>query len=102
MKIIEKLSDMMEEEMHDAEKYIECALRWKEEDVLLGKMYYDLSMDELKHATMLHENGIRLINEYKQKGNEVPEKMQAVYDYLHQKHVERFNKIKMQQSLYKA
>lgn len=102
MKTIEKLSEMMEEEMHDAEKYIECAMKWKEEDVLLAKMYSDLSADELKHALMLHESAKRLIAEWKQKGNEVPEKMQAIYDYLHEKHMEKYNKIKVAQAMFKG
>lgn len=102
MKIIEKLSDMMEEEMHDAEKYIECAMKWKDEDVLMAKMYADLSTDELKHAIMFHDTATRLINEYRQKGNETPSEMKAVYDYLHEKHMKRFNAIKLQQAMFKG
>lgn len=103
MKIIEKLSDMMEEEMADAEKYIECALKWKDKgDIVLSKTFYDLSMDELKHASMLHDNSTRLITEYKTKGEIVPPEMEAVYNYLHEKHIERFNNIKLMQSTYRA
>lgn len=101
MKIIEKLSNMMEEEMEDAEKYIMCAMNYKEDDVMMSKMFSDLSTDELKHALMIHDQATRTINEYKQKGNEVPEDMQAVYNYLHEKHMKKFNEIKMKQAIYK-
>lgn len=101
MKIIEKLSNMMEEEMHDAEKYIECAMRTKDSDVMLAKMYADLSTDELKHAMMIHESTVRLINEYKQTGEEIPSDMQAVYNYLHEKHMEKFNSIKVMQAMFR-
>lgn len=101
MKIVEKLSDMMEEEMYDAEKYIECAMKYKEDDMILSKMFFDLSADELKHANMLHENATRIINEYKQQGESVPMNMQAIYDYLHERHMERFNDIKLKQATYR-
>lgn len=103
MKIIEKLSDMMEEEMEGAEHYIECALKWKDKgDIVLSKTFYDLSLDELKHASMLHDNSTRLISEYKNKGEIVPPEMEAVYDYLHEKHIERFNDIKLKQATYRG
>ena len=100
MKTIEKLSDQMEEEMHYAKKYIECAMKWKEEDMLLAKMYADLSTDELKHAMMLHDSATRLINEYRQSGEVVPPEMKAIYDYLHEKHMEKYNAIKLQQAMF--
>lgn len=102
MKIIEKLSEMMEEELHDADKYIECAMKHKEDDMMLSKMFYDLSVDELKHSMMLHENSVRLISDYKQKGNVTPPEMQSVYDYLHEKHMEKYNAIKVKQAVYKS
>lgn len=102
MKIIEKLSDMMEEEMNDADKYIECAMKWKQDDMMLSKMYADLSADELKHAMMLHDNATRLITEFKQKGETVPPEMQAVYDYLHERHMEKYNSVKVKHAVYKG
>lgn len=102
MKIIEKLSEMMEEEIKDADKYIECAMKWKEDDVMLSKMFADLSMDELKHAMLIHDHTTRLITEYKSKGNEPPAEMLAVYNYLHEKHLEKFNAIKVKQTVYRG
>lgn len=102
MKIIEKLSDLMEEEMEGAKMYIECAMKYKEEDVLLAKMFSDMSTDELKHAMLLHDNAARIITEYKQKGETVPPEMKAVYDYLHNKHIEKFNAIKLQQTMFRG
>lgn len=102
MKIIEKLSDMMEEELCGAQKYIECAMKWKDADILLAKMYSDMSTDELKHAMMLHESSVRLINEYKRSGEEVPPEMEAVYNYLHEKHMEKYNGIKVLQAMFKS
>ncbi len=92
----------MEEEMQGAEEYIKCAMRYKDEDVMLAKMYSDMSADELKHALALHDAAVRLINEYKQKGEVVPPEMKAVYDYLHEKHMDRFNAIKLQQATFRA
>lgn len=102
MKIIEKMMDQIEEEMEGAQAYINCAMKWKDEDVLLAKMYADISTDELKHAMMLHEGSVRLINQYKQTGEVVPPEMQAVYDYLHKKHMEKFNAIKLEQAMFKG
>ena len=102
MKMIEKMSNMMEEEMQDAEKYIKCALKLKEDDVVLAKMFSDLSLDELKHAMTLHDNATRVIADYRSKGNEVPADMQAVYNYLHDKHLEKFNEIKLMQAMFRG
>lgn len=102
MKIIEKLSEQMDEELHDADMYIECAMKHKESDVLLSKMYADLSAAETQHALIIHENTVRIINDYKAKGNEVPPDMKAVYDYLHNKQIEKLNEIKLKQAMYKG
>lgn len=101
MKLIEKLSDMIEEEMNDAEKYIRCAMNHKEDHPALAQAFARLSNDEMNHMTILHDQVVQLINDYRRTNGDPPEKMQAVYDYLHQKHTERANEIRIMQAMFK-
>ena len=102
MKIIEKLSKMIEDELSDAERYAKCALKEKEERPALAQTFYTLSIDEMKHATMLHDEVTRVINEYRSAGNEPPADMTAVYNYLHDKQIERATNIKIIQESYRG
>ena len=103
MKLIEKLSEYIEEELEDAEKYATCALKYKEDNPMLAKVFYDLSNTELNsHMVALHDEVVRAINDYKNTTGEPPEAMKAVYDYLHEKHIEKANKIKMMHMQYKG
>lgn len=100
MKEIKKISEQIDAELEDAEKYLKCAYKYKEENPILANMYYDLSVAEMGHVTILHEAGVKLINEYSAK-NEIPEGMQAVYNYLHDRHMKWARKIKARQDEYK-
>ena len=102
MQIIEKLSNMIEEEMEDAEKYIDCAFSNKEAHPSLAAAFYKLSTEEMEHAGILHDQVVALISEYRKEHGEPPEKMQWIYDYLHKKHIEKANAIKLKQNLYKT
>ena len=95
MKIIEELTDMIDDELSDAEKYAKCAIDKKEKYPSLGQVFNILATEELKHANMLHDEAVKIINDYKAAGKEVPEGMQAVYDYLHKKRIDRTNTIKV-------
>ena len=53
MKLIEKLSAMVDEEIEDAMKYAKCALEYKDECPALAKTFYELSGEEMHHMTML-------------------------------------------------
>ena len=53
MDIIEALSDMIEDEIRDAEKYARCALEHKDEDPQLAQMFYELSLEEKGHMEKL-------------------------------------------------
>lgn len=46
MKVIEKLENFIDSEIHDAEVYAKCALKYKESDPTLAKLFYDLSTEE--------------------------------------------------------
>lgn len=100
MKIIEQLSEKIDDELQDAEKYIKCAYRVREEYPDLAAVYYKLSLEEMGHMTQLHDQVVKIINEYK-KTNEVPAAMQALYDYLHKRQIKWAAKIKAKQDSYK-
>lgn len=102
MQEIKEISEHIDEELHDSEKYAKCALKYKDIDPTLAEMYYNLSVDEMKHSNILHVQGVRLIDEYKAKGNTVPVSMQAVYDYLHQKNIDHSKEIRMYQEQYRS
>lgn len=102
MKIIEKLSHMIECELDDAEKYAKKALEYKEDNRQLSNVFIDLSMQEMNHMTALHNEVVRLIDEYRQKNGEPPKEMLAVYEYLHKKHIDHATKVRTMQNMYKG
>lgn len=101
MQMIKEISDRIEEELEDSETYIKYALKYKQHDESLAEVYYRLSLQETDHAKVLHEESARLIQEYKEQGNTIPVAMQAVYDHLHEKHIEKSNEVKMLQEQYR-
>ena len=102
MQLISKLCDMIEDELDDAEKYARCALKHKETHPTLATVFNRLSIEELGHMNSLHEQVVSLINEYKKEHGDPPERMQGVYDYLHQKFMDRANEVKILQGLFKG
>lgn len=101
MKLIEKLSAMVDDEIEDAMKYAKCAVKYKDEDPELAKTFYDLSTDELRHMMLLHAEVSDVIKEYRTKHGEPPAEMQAVYDYLHDKQVDKAQEVKNMQAMYR-
>lgn len=101
MKIIKELSEMIEDELDGAEEYAENALKLKESNPTLAKTFYDISLDEVKHINMLHDEVKKTIEQHRREKGEPPVAMMAVYEYLHERHIEKANVIKMYQAQYK-
>lgn len=101
MKIIEHLSDLINEEIDGACNYAKLALKYKEERPQLAQTFYNLTVDEMKHIDMLHDEVVKIINDHKTTGAEVPVEMQAVYDYVHAKQIDRVHNIKVYMDQYK-
>ena len=102
MKLIAKLSDMIEEELGDAEKYIRCAIDHKDDEPDLANAFARISTEEMGHVEILHKQVVALIDEYRREHGDPPEKMQGIYDYLHKKHMKQANEIKILQALFKG
>lgn len=101
MKIIQELTDMIEDELEGAEEYAENAVALRESHPTLAKTFYDISLDEVKHINMLHEEIRKLIETHRKEKGEPPAAMMAVYEYLHKKHINKAAKIKSLQAQYK-
>ena len=104
MKIIEKLSGMIEEEIEDAEKYIRCAINYKEDKDMQGvaDLFFRLSNEEMNHMTLLHNQVVAIIENYRKTNGEPPEHMMMLYDILHRKHIDDAATVKALISMYKG
>ena len=101
MKLIQQLSEMIEEEVEGACEYAKEALKHKEDDPALAKTFYDIAGVELEHVSMLHKQVVRIIEEHRREHGEPPVAMIAVYDYLHNKQIEKVAKVKNYLAMYR-
>lgn len=101
MKLIKKISKMIEDEIEGAECYVKMALKHKEDRPELAKMFYSLSMDEMEHMSKLHGAVVEIIEEYRKEHGEPPATMMAIYDYLHDKHIKDAAEVRTMQAMYK-
>lgn len=101
LKIIKCLSDYIHDEIHDGEKYIKKALAIREEFPEVAETLNMLSMEEMKHMQILHNQVTKIIENYRKTNGEPPAAMLAVYDYLHEKFIDEAKEVKMLQQMYK-
>lgn len=101
MKIIKVLSELIEEELNDANKYIDLAMYWRQEEPDTADLFYELSTEEMGHMEKLHEEVTELIEEYRKEHGEPPKDMMVLWDYLHEKHIATATQIKVKQGIYK-
>ncbi len=94
MKMIEQISDMIDEELDDAMKYARCAIQ-NDSDVELSRTYRMLAGEELGHAMKLHEQVVRLIKKYRDENGAPTEKMMDRYDYIHERHMRKYADAKL-------
>ena len=101
MKLIKWLSEEIEDELEGAECYAKKALDLREEYPDLANTLYTLSLEEMRHVGMLHDEVVRLINDFRKEHGDPPESMQAVYDYLHEKQIEEAQEVKTYQTMFR-
>ena len=101
MKIIQRLSELIEGEINDAGEYAKLAVMYKESDPKLGQMFFNLASAEMEHMKILHNAVADKITEYRNTHGDPPETMLAVYDYLHGKHIDNAGAVKATLSMFR-
>lgn len=98
MRLIKGLVEHIEEELHDADKYIKCAVKHKHDGTELDALFAKLASAELEHATMLHEAAVKEIDKMRSimqsRGTPIPDYMIEYWDDEHEEYVERMSILK--------
>lgn len=101
MKIIIKLVDLIDDELSGAKDYIKMARREKSEHPSLANTFATLAEAEMGHVKALHEEVAKIIDDIRDREGEPPAAMMAVYNYEHEKQINKAMKIKQMISEYR-
>lgn len=100
MKIIKCISEKIEDELNMAECYIKKAVEYKEDFPDVSKTFYGLSVGRLDTVKALHDQVVSLITAYRKEHGEPPEGMSVLYNYMHERQIEKAMAVKNLQDLY--
>ena len=101
MVVISNISDTIESLLDRAEEHIEYAHSIKDSYPAIAQAYYNLSLSEIGAIGGFHEQVTKLIEDYRKANGEPPERMMGRYEYIHEKHIQKANKVKVLQGLFK-
>ena len=102
MKLIKKLTEMIEEELESAEDYAKAAVEHKESEPALASTFYEIATQEMHHVNLLHDRVADIIRKHRDQHGEPPAPMMAVYEYLHGKHIDKAAEVRRYLDMYKA
>ena len=101
MKLIEKLTDRIEEEISDVKYYAKLAAEVKAEHPSLAQVLYTISTQEDGHQAALHSEVVKIIEQYRKTHGEPPASMMAVYDFMHKRSIDKLADARRYQEVYK-
>lgn len=100
MQVIKCLSENIECTLDAAEENIKKAVKYKDEFPVAAKAFYTQStllMDSIKGQ---HDAVVTLIEAYRKEKGEPPAPMMAIYNYMHERHINKAAAIKNLQDMY--
>ena len=102
MKLIQTLEELIDEEIHDVKKYAKLAAEVKESYPALSHALYTISTQEDVHQSMIHDEVVKIIEDYRRKHGDPPAGMLAAYDVLHKRAIDKLANARRYQEIYKS
>lgn len=102
MKKIKEIVEVIADELEGAECYAKKATEYRDTDKALADTYARMAQVELGHVDEMHKHVVRVIEEHRKSGGEVPAAMQAVWDWEHGKAVDNAARVKSLLSVYRG
>lgn len=100
MKIIKCLSEDIENTLDCAEECIKKAIMYKEDYPVASRAFYNKSTVLMDTIKLSHDAVVALIEGYRKEKGEPPAGMMAIYDYMHERHINKSAAIKALQEMY--
>lgn len=100
MKIIECLSENIEETLDAAETNIMKAIEYKDEFPNAAKAFYNQSIILSDSIKGQHDAVVALIEAYRKEKGEPPAPMMTIYNYMHKRHMTKAAEVKTLQDMF--
>ena len=100
MKVIECMSEDIEQTLDMAEENIQAAIKYKETYPAAAKAFYTKSIQLMDGLGAMHEAVVTLIKNYRTEKGEPPAPMLAIYNYMHERQMNQAALIKNLQEVY--
>ena len=101
MKLIRELEEAISDEISDIRKYAKWAVALKDSRPTLAQVLYNISTQEDGHQAAIHNEVVKIIEEHRRTHGEPPASMMAVYEFIHQQHIDNLAEARMYQDVYK-
>ena len=100
MRVIKDISEEIEETLDQAECNIKKAMKYKEEYPIASRAFFNKSTMLMDSIKLQHDAAVALIEAYKKEKGEPPAPMMTIYDYMHERHINKAIAIKSLQEMY--
>lgn len=102
MKVIRDLEELIEDEIHDIKKYAKMAADVKAEYPALAQTLFTISTQEDAHQASIHNEVVKIVEQYRKTKGEPPATMLAVYEYLHKRSIDKLADARRYQDIYRS
>ena len=95
------LFSLIDDELADSMKYGEKAMHYKDTSPTMAELFYALSLEEMKHKNMLHNQLVKEMHECIENHPEDDIAINAVYNLMNERQTEWENSIRNYQTAFR-